>query len=322
MRSALIIGASGQAGPILAQSLIKDQMSVSCTSRFSAPRGFGGLRKLGIESDVFCYEINPTNLDHLKALIDKIAPEYIFHCAGSASPGQAHRHPFSSLDFAHITLLLLELISTSYCDDVRLRIASSGEVFSDSGSELIDERSFKNARNPYGIEKITASSLVEYYRAERNVNCASLHFFNHESALRSAQFVTMKIVEAAIEIKNGRRGQLSLGNLQVIRDWGWAADYMEAFKLSALSDQPPADYVVATGTSIMLEDFVDEVFSYFSLDWREYVYTDPNFIRSGEPQAVYVDPSRIKAELGWNAQYVGREVPRKLMSTVLDKENV
>ena len=194
-----------------------------------------------------------------------------------------------------------------------LRVASSGEVFGDSTGLSINELTKIAPRNPYGIEKQTALSLVENYRKTDEVNAAVLHLFNHESPIRASDFVSMKIVRAAIEIAKGNASKLTLGNINVERDWGWAEEYMEAMWMSATDNRDPVDYVVATGTSISLRAFVCEVFAGVDLDWEDHVVYDPDLVRTGEPASIRVDPSKIGSELGWYASTVGLEVPKRLV---------
>ncbi len=148
------------------------------------------------------------------------------------------------------------------------------------------------------------------------MNCAALHLFNHESELRSVEFVSAKIVHGAIDISSGFLDYLELGNLDLVRDWGWAEDYMEAFILSALSYEP-RDYIVATGKSISLKCFVSNVFSELGLDWEKYVVYNEKFTRINEPNSIYVNPNLIRKELGWSTSVVGNDVPKMLVKRVL-----
>lgn len=315
----LIIGASGQAGPILARNMLSSGAKVACTSRFNTPKGFHGLAKLGILSDVRQYVVDPTIFSELKDVIEKWEPEIIFHFAGAASPAQTIANPLSGLDFARTTLNLLEAVKLVN-KNIVVRIASSGEVFEKKDGVIINENTPLVGNNLYAVEKITAVNLISIYRENFDINCAALHLFNHESGIRSEEFVTSKIVHCAIDISEGKTDTLQLGNLNVVRDWGWAAEFMQALKLSALHSEP-LDFIVSTGTSISLKDFINVVFSELGLEPARYVKSNQNFLRVGETQEIFTDPSKICSQLNWHPTITGLKVPKMLLAEVLELRN-
>ena len=311
----LILGASGQAGPLLAHILLQSGATIACTSRFNAPRGFCGLAQLNIMPKVKKFVLDPTKFEDLKSVIQKWKPKMIFHFAGSASPSQSVGNPITSLDFAKTTLNLLEAVRL-IDKSIIVRIASSGEIFKKIKGKLIDETSVYEAKCLYSNEKIAACNLITIYRDKYDLNCASLHLFNHESEIRSKEFVTAKIVHGAIDIAEGKSDLIQLGNLDIVRDWGWASEYMQALKLSAFQKQPE-DYIISTGVSISLKRFIGVIFTELELDMTKYVVINEELIRVGEPQEIYTNPSKIRRELSWSPRIIGEEVPKKMLQEVL-----
>jgi GDPmannose 4,6-dehydratase len=181
---------------------------------------------------------------------------------------------------------------------VRLVQASSGEVFGGAGPEPVTEASPVSPLNPYGAAKAVAHLAVGMYR-QRGLHASSLVLFNHESPRRPETFVTRKITRGVAAIAAGRSDALTLGNLDVSRDWGWAPDYTRAMLLAAGAEEP-GDYVVATGRVHSLRDLVAAAFAEAGIsDWERYVRTDPRFVRPADAAVLVGDPARLRERLGW-----------------------
>jgi len=181
---------------------------------------------------------------------------------------------------------------------IRFYQASSSEMFGKVVEVPQRESTPLYPRSPYGVAKVYGHWITVNYRESYNLFGCSGILFNHESPRRGLEFVTHKITHAAVKIKLGRANELRLGNLEARRDWGYAGDYVRAMWLM-LQQETPDDYVVATGETHSVQEFVEETFGYLDLDWRDYVVQDPKFYRPAEVDLLVGDPSKAARVLGW-----------------------
>jgi GDPmannose 4,6-dehydratase len=230
----------------------------------------------------------------------RVRPAEIYNLAGQSSVGLSFDQPVETLEsVATGTLTLLEAIRFSELP-VRFYNAGSGEVYGDTNTIPATEEMRFAPRSPYAVAKAAAFWQVANYReAYRLFACTGI-LFNHESPLRPERYVTRKIVAAACRIADGSREKLVLGNMDIARDWGWAPEYVEAMWLM-LQQEKADDYVVATGNTRTLAEFVEEAFSCVKLDWHEHVTTDPSLFRPTDIHHGAADPAKAKAKLGWKA---------------------
>jgi GDPmannose 4,6-dehydratase len=196
---------------------------------------------------------------------------------------------------------------------IKLYSAGSSECFGDTGEQAADELTPFRPRSPYAVAKAAAFWELANYREAYGLFACSGILFNHESTLRPERFVTQKIVAAARRIANGDRTPLYLGNLAVRRDWGWAPEYVEAMYLMLQQDQPD-DYVIATGESYTLEDFVSETFAAVGLEWQAHVSIEKSLFRPTDLAVGLGNPAKAKLKLGWEAKYQMPDVVRMMMS--------
>jgi GDPmannose 4,6-dehydratase len=189
---------------------------------------------------------------------------------------------------------------------IKLYNASTGECFGDI-ADAADEQTPFRPRSPYAVAKAAAFWEVANYREAYNILACSGILFNHESPLRPARFVTKKIVTAACRIAAGSREKLILGNIAIQRDWGWAPEYVEAMWLM-MQQEPPDDFVIATGESHSLEEFVETAFTRLGLDWRQHVVIDPALFRPTEIAISRGNPRKSREILGWQARYKMKDV--------------
>jgi GDPmannose 4,6-dehydratase len=192
--------------------------------------------------------------------------------------------------------------------------ASSGECFGNTHGLPADENTSFRPRSPYGVAKATAFWQVANYREAYNVFACSGILYNHESPLRPERFVTQKIVSAACRIGNGSNEKLYLGNVDVIRDWGWAPEYVESMYLMLQQDDP-ADYVIATGESYSLADFVTQAFECVGLDWQNHVVTDASLYRPTDIAWGGGNPKLAWEKLGWRAKYKMSDVVKMMVES-------
>jgi GDPmannose 4,6-dehydratase len=198
------------------------------------------------------------------------------------------------------TLNLLEGIRFSALP-VRMYSAGSGEVYGDTNGVPATEEMRFAPRSPYAVAKAAAYWQVTNYREAYQLYACTGILFNHESPLRPERYVTRKIVAAACRIADGTGETLTLGNIDIARDWGWAPEYVEAMWLMLQQDTAD-DYIVATGITHTLEEFVEAAFSCVGLDWHEHVKSDPSLFRPADIRRGAADPSKAKAKLGWQAK--------------------
>ena len=233
-------------------------------------------------------------------LLAEARPDRIYHLAAASSVSDSYRQPVQVAEINGVgTLRLLEAART-LCPEARLFLASTCEMFG-RRDEPSDETTPFHPTNPYAASKVMAYWMGVNYREGHGQWIANGIFFNHESPRRGVNFVTRKIARGAAEIAAGRTEPLVLGNLDAKRDWGYAPDYMEAARKVMESDTPD-DYVIATGESHSVEEFVAAAFAACGLDWRRHVRQDPELMRPADIPVSSADPTKIEARLGWKAR--------------------
>jgi GDPmannose 4,6-dehydratase len=317
-KRALISGISGQDGAWLAQLLLDKGYEVFGSSRDAALSSFANLKALGIADKVTCLSMQQTDFRSILQVLGKVEPDEIYNLAGQSSVGLSFEQPMETLEsIAFGTINLLEALRFTG-SKARFYNAASSECFGESTpAQPSDETSPFTPRSPYGVAKATAFWSVANYREAYGLFASSGILFNHESPLRPDRFVTRKVVKAACAIAGGSGERLKLGELSVVRDWGWAPEYVDAM-WRMLQTDTPRDYVIATGESHSLEEFVARVFAEVGLEWRDHVDVDATFKRATDLQESHGNPARAKAELGWAAETRFDAVIRKLIAAERD----
>ena len=311
MKKALICGVSGQDGAYLARLLLEKEYEVFGGSRDSQMSSFGNLSKLGIKDKVKLVSININDFRSVLQTINKIKPDEIYNLAGQSSVGLSFEQPVETLESIAIgTLNLLESIRFSGLP-IRFYNAGSSECFGNTGDEPADENTPFKPRSPYGVAKATAFWEVANYRDAYNIFTCTGILFNHESILRPERFVTQKIVSSVKRIVKGSQESLYLGNIEIKRDWGWAPEYVEAMWLM-LQQEEAQDFVIATGQTNSLKDFMITAFECANLDWQKYIKLDTNLQRPTELNTGVANPQKAKQILGWEAKVKMRELVKKM----------
>jgi GDPmannose 4,6-dehydratase len=315
-KRALICGISGQDGSLLAKLLVEKGYEVVGTSRDAQISRFENLVRLGIRNRVKVRSMTLNDFRSILQILTEVEPDEIYNLAGQSSVGLSFMQPVETFEsIAHSTLNLLESLRF-LGGATRLYNAASGESFGETtASAPATETSPFRPRSPYGVAKAAAYWQVANYRESYGLYACSGILFNHESSLRPARFVTRKVVLSASQIANGSKEQLLVGETRVKRDWGWAPEYVEAMWMM-LQQAAPRDYVIATGESHTLEEFIAAVFQGFGLDWRDHTRTDSKLFRAAEISESHADPARAKTELGWQA----RTRMRSLISILTQQE--
>jgi GDPmannose 4,6-dehydratase len=312
MKTALICGVSGQDGAYLAQLLLGQGYTVFGTSRDAQASSFGNLDRLGIRDRLTLVSMAPTDFRSVLQVLRRVEPDEVYNLAGQSSVGLSFEQPVETLEsIATATLNLLEAIRF-LGQPMRFYNAGSSECFGNTYGEPAEETTPFRPRSPYGVAKATAFWEVANYREAYGLFACSGILFNHESPLRPQRFVTQKIVKTACRIAAGSVETLYLGNIAIARDWGWAPEYVEAM-WRMLQQDSPDDYVIATGVSYPLEQFVETVFATLGLDWRDHVETDDRLLRPSEIMKGQGNPLKAQQQLGWRAACTMPEVARRMV---------
>lgn len=314
MKRALICGVSGQDGAYLAQLLLKKGYEVYGASRDTSITSFSNLISLGIKDEI---KLESVALDDFrsvyKALI-KVKPDEIYNLSGQSSVALSFQKPIETMK--SISLGSLNLLEAIRVVDRSIKFfnAGSSECYGESGGVPSNESTPFHPRSPYAVAKAAAFWETANYRESYNLFACTGVLFNHESPLRPDRFVTQKIVIGACRIFAGVQASLNLGNLSIQRDWGWAPEYVEVMWRMLQQDNPD-DFVIATGKTYSLEQFVEHAFLEVGLDWRKYVVCDDAMFRPAEIKFGKADTSKAKRQLDWEAKLIMPDVVRMMVES-------
>ena len=311
----LIFGCTGQDGSFLCKSLLEKGHKIIGLSR-KVNNKIHNHAKLGIEKEFEIKEGDVTSFQIIEELISKHQPERIFNLAAQSSVGKSINEPIDTTKGIVIgTLNLLEVCKKLNYSG-KIFFAGSSEMFGDTQNRANIHHQ-QNPVSPYGIAKQTSFNLVKFYRDIHKIKGVTGILFNHESHLRNENFVTQKIINSAMRIKKKEIKKIKLGNINVIRDWGWAPEYVEAMQLIANSNKTK-DHVICSGNSKSLKEFIAKVFKAYDLDWQEYVEIDQKLFRPCDIKQSYGDPLPIFQDLGWKAKKDFDFIIKQLISNTMN----
>jgi len=323
MKKALITGITGQDGSYLAELLLSKNYEVHGIIRRSSSLNTGRIDHIYQDP----HEENPRlHLVHgdlndgssLNRIIRTVQPDEIYHLGAQSHVRVSFDIPEYAGDITGLgTVRILEAIREAGVQ-TKFYNASSSEMFGSAPPPQHETTPFY-PRSPYAAAKLYAHWMTVNYREGHGLFACNGILFNHESPRRGETFVTRKITKAAARIKLGKQNKLFLGNLDAKRDWGYAPDYVEAMWLM-LQKEGPDDYVVATGESHSVREFLDEAFGYLDLEWNKYVEIDPRYYRPTEVEALQGDASKAQQKLGWAAKVKFRRLVRLMMDADLASE--
>jgi GDPmannose 4,6-dehydratase len=312
MKRALICGISGQDGAYLAKLLLDNGYEVSGSSRDAQINPFANLISLGIKEKIKFYSTSLIDFRSVLQTIKNSQPDEIYNLSGQTSVGLSFEQPVEAFESINVgTLNLLEAIRF-YNPSIKLYNASSSECFGNTFQPANELTPF-NPRSPYAAAKAAAHWIVSNYREAYNIFACSGILFNHDSPLRPERFVTQKIVSAAVRIKKGSKETLTLGNIEVIRDWGWAPEYVDAIYLM-MQHATPEDFVIATGESHSLKDFIRETFKQLEREWENHCEIDEKLIRPADLAVSKADPSKAGKLLNWTPNKKMKDVISAMIS--------
>jgi GDPmannose 4,6-dehydratase len=305
MKSALITGINGQDGSYLAEHLLAEGYRVSGLVRRTSIRNLERVSHLLDQIEL----LNGDLLDE-NSLINAVAearPDEVYNLAAQSFVPASFSQPVMTGEFTALGVTrMLEAIRIVN-PKIRFYQASSSEMFGKVQSVPQDEETKFHPRSPYGVAKLYGHWITVNYRESYGMFAVSGILFNHESPRRGSEFVTRKITLAAARIAAGKQKELRLGNLEARRDWGFTGDYVEAMRLM-LQQQSPKDYVIGTGDTHTVEEFVEAAFHHVGLDWRAHVVIDPKLVRPAEVDLLISNPRRAWEELGWQTRVSFRDL--------------
>ena len=313
MKKALITGITGQDGSYLAELLLSKGYEVHGIVRRSSSPNTQRIKHLItdeslMDSKLFLHYGDLSDSSRMMALVELVAPDEVYNLA-------AQSHVRVSFDEPELTgsttglgsIRLLEAIRVSG-SNARFYQASSSEMFGASPPPQNEETPFY-PRSPYGVAKVYSYWITKNYRESYDMFATNGILFNHESPRRGETFVTRKITLAAARIKAGLQDKLFMGNLDAVRDWGYAPEYVEGM-WGMLQVDEPDDFVVATGTEYSVRDFLGFAFGHLSLDWEKYVELDPRYLRPAEVDSLVGDHSRVTGVTGWKPRVLPPELAK------------
>ncbi|MGP9688740.1 GDP-mannose 4,6-dehydratase [Psychrobacter sp. AOP22-C1-C5] len=309
---ALICGMTGQDGSYLAQFLLSKGYRVWGTSRDATNSNNTNLIRLNIVNKTKLVTMDPLDFRSVLTTINHVEPDEIYYLAGQSSVGLSFELPSETIQSIVLgTLNILEACRMS-AKPVRLYQAGSSECYGDVGKNIADESFPFKPSSPYAVAKASAYWLVDNYRKSYGLYACTGILFNHESPLRPKRFVTQKIIESARAISEGKIDRLTLGRIDINRDWGWAPEYIEAMWLM-LQQNEPDDFIVATGHSHSLEEFISIAFQSFGLEWQNHIVQSNEFYRPSDIIFSQANPNKINNKLGWRAKVMLPQIIEKMI---------
>ena len=320
-KKAIIFGISGQDGAYLSKLLLEKKYKVYGVTRDISNKNLYRHDLLNTKEYINfeCFDCN--NLDPTCNYIKKIEPNEIYNFSSQSSVGISFQKPVESINsIFNSTLNILEAIRKLNINS-KFYNSSSSEMFGDSNGKKISENSVFYPHSPYGVAKTSAHLLVESYRKSYRIFACSGILFNHESPLRSEEFVTQKVVKHAVSIINGKKKKLVLGNLNVKRDWGWAPEYVQGI-WAMMQRKKPEDFILATGKMTSLEEFVNRTFNLLELDWKKFIEIDESLYRPFEIINSVGNPKKAKLILNWEAKLPINKIIEKLIRSEVNRVKV
>ena len=317
-KKAFITGISGQDGSYLAEHLVELGYEVHGIIRRNSTPEHQESRINYLENNIKTYYGDLTDFTSIQQLIQNIQPDEIYNLGAQSHVRISFEIPiFTSQTNAIGTLNMLEIFKST-CPNAKFYQASSSEMFGNS----VDDDGYQrettpmNPVSPYGCTKVFGYNMTRNYRKSYNLFISNGILFNHESPRRGSNFVSNKIIKAAVRIKKGLQDKLELGNLDAYRDWGHSKDYVKAMNL-ILNHDTPDDFVVSTGESKSIREMCDYVFNSLGMNYEEYVIQNEKFLRPEELPYLNGDSTKIRETLNWNPEYTFESMMDEMINYTL-----
>ncbi len=314
-KKAIIFGVSGQDGAYLSSFLLNKKYEVIGTTRNKGEKNLFRLKKLNIHKKVKVYQGDATKIDFCKKLIKKNINE-IYYLAGESSVTKSFKTP--NLSLLSNTMGLTNILETVKIQNSRIKVfnASSGQIYGNKKNNFFNINSKIDPQSPYGISKAAGYWMTKIYRENYNIYCCSGVLFNHESPLRSDDFVTKKIINVANEIHKKKNRNLLLGDVNIHRDWGWAPDYVEAYWLM-LQQKKAKDLIIGSGKVYSLKDFVREVFKLKKISLKKVKTNVKKFKRKLDIKGYKANITYTKQTLKWKPKVSFKKIVYKMVNNEL-----
>ncbi len=322
MKTALITGITGQDGYYLAKLLLAKGYTVHGTVRRSS-----NINTFRIDDLISEYTPKKKLILHYSDLLDSaslynlvssINPDEVYNLAAQSHVSVSFKNPIFTTQTGTLgSISLLEAVKHSE-KHIKFYQASSSEMYGGSTEEALDENSLFDPKSPYAASKVFAHNITKIYRDSYDLFCVNGILFNHESPLRGETFVTRKITKAIGRIQHGLQEKLTLGNLDASRDWGFAGDYVEGMWLM-MQHKDPEDWVLATGETHTVREFVEAAFNYVNLNWEDYVETSEKYFRPNEVDYLLGNYTKAKKKLGWEPSTTFQELVQIMVESDLEQ---
>jgi len=307
MKKALILGVTGQDGSYLADFLLKKDYEVFGSYRRTSHRQLERLEAMKIFGKVQLIYADLIDQISLNRIIKTVQPDEIYNLAAQSFVGVSFVEPFLTTEVTGIGALRVFEAVREFSPNSKLYQASSSEMFGNS-NEVKTENSRMQPASPYGTAKVFAHKSAQMYRESYDMFISCGILFNHESPYRGLEFVTKKITSWLAKIVTKKADKIYLGNINAKRDWGFSGDYVKSMWMM-LQQEKPSDYVVCTGETHSVKEFLEESFNYAGLgDWQNYVEIDKKFFRPTDIDNLVGDSSKARNELGWKPEMKFKEL--------------
>ncbi len=316
MPTALITGITGQDGSYLAELLLEKGYQVFGVVRRTSHHGYERIEHL-----LDKLELLPADLldqHSLTTVVQDTKPDEVYNLGAQSYVPTSWTQPVLTGEFTALGVTrILEAVRLGH-PEARFYQASSSEMFGKVTETPQRESTSFHPRSPYGVAKVYGHWITVNYRESYGIHAVSGILFNHESPRRGIEFVSRKVTDGVARIKLGLAKDLRLGNIDAQRDWGWAGDYVDAM-WRMLQQPEPEDYVIGTGLTHSVRDLIEIAFARVGLEWQSYVKQDPRFIRPAEVDILMADPSKAKAQLGWEPKVGFEEMIERMVDADLER---
>jgi GDPmannose 4,6-dehydratase len=313
-KTALITGVTGQDGSYLAELLLEKGYRVCGMVRRSSTENFQRIEHLQDRIELLQGDL--LDQTSIASILEQVHPDEVYNLAAMSFVPTSWQKPVLTAEFTAVGVTRVLDALRQVCPKARFYQASSSEMFGRVRETPQRESTPFHPRSPYGVAKAYGHYITVNYRESYNLYACSGILFNHESPRRGLEFVTRKISHGVARIKLGLATEVRLGNLQAKRDWGYAGDYVRAMWLM-LQQKEPDDFVVGTGQTHSVEEFVKIAFDHVGLDWRRHVTVDRQLIRPAEVDLLLADPAKARKQMGWKPEISFEQLVRLMVDADL-----
>ena len=314
-KTAIIFGITGQDGAYLSHLLLQKRYKVIGITRNKSDSNLFRLKKLEVDKKIKILTGVATDLKFCNKVINSKINE-IYYLAGDSSVIKSFETPDISLKSNTEGILNILQILKNKKFKIKLFNAGSGQFYGDNEKNFYNINSKIEPQSPYGVSKAAAYWLIKIYREKYNIYCCTGILFNHESPLRSEEFVTKKIVDTALRIKKDKKTKLNLGNINIFRDWGWAPEYVKAIWLMMQRDNPK-DFIIGSGQTHSLKEFVDEVFNYLKISKKNLNVNVKKYKRKIDLRGYRANIKETKKILKWKPNLKFKNIIHKMIKNEL-----